>query len=182
MGLSIKSTSLSELHPAKLILGITGHRPHKLGGYNDTTNRSKDIKLKMSEYFSQAKPECIVSGMALGVDQWAVEVALKLGIKVAALIPCLAQDSKWPTDSRIKYANLLDQITKAGGSLEYVTNEKYSLSCMQLRNKRIVEYATQMFAVWDGTSGGTGNCVRLAKQANRSIMIVHPVTLEVTYE
>ena len=165
-----------------MILGITGHRPHKLGGYNDTTNRSQQIKLILRKAFLQGKPSCVVSGMALGVDQWAAEVALDLGIKVLALIPCKGQDCKWPTSSQKQYAELMDKITAAGGSIEYVSQDTYSPSCMHERNKRIVKYSTSILAVWDGTWGGTGSCVRLAKQAGKSIIVIHPTTLEVTQQ
>lgn len=166
----------------KLVLGITGHRPHKLGGYNDKTNRSQQIKYMLKKCFVQAQPTCIVSGMALGVDQWAVEVALEFNIKVMALIPCLAQESKWPPESQKKYAELLEQIKAAGGEIEYVTKEPYSPGCMQLRNQRIVDYSTHMLAIWDHSWGGTGSCVRLAKQAGRPITIIHPISLEVINE
>jgi uncharacterized phage-like protein YoqJ len=165
-----------------MILGITGHRPHKLGGYNDKTNRSSQIKLTLKQCFAQAKPACIISGMALGVDQWAAEVALEMGIKVVALVPCLAQDSKWPPESRTKYVELLEKIKAAGGTIEYITKETYTPACMHLRNQRIVDYATHMLAIWDRTWGGTGGCVRLAKQAGRPVTIVHPITLEITNE
>jgi len=120
--------------------------------------------------------------MALGVDQWAVEVALELGIKVMALIPCLAQDAKWPPISRQKYVDMLVLIQAAGGSIEYVTNEPYSPTCMALRNQRIVDYSTEMLAIWDRSWGGTGSCVRLAKKAGRPITIIHPATLDITKE
>jgi len=165
-----------------MVLGITGHRPSKLGGYNDKTNKSSQIKDILKKCFLQGKPSCIVSGMALGVDQWAVEVALELGIKVVALIPCFAQDSKWPPSSRTKYVDMLVLIQDAGGTIEYVTKEPYSPTCMSLRNQRIVDYSTEMLAIWDKSWGGTGSCVRLAKKAGRPITIIHPVTMEVSHE
>jgi uncharacterized phage-like protein YoqJ len=165
-----------------MILGITGHRPHKLGGYNDATNRSKAIKMKMKEIFLDSKPVCVVSGMALGIDQWAAEVALDLGIKVLALVPCKGQDCKWPFPSQKKYAELLERITIAGGSVEYVSKETYDLKCMHDRNQKIVDYSTQLLAIWDGSWGGTGSCVRLAKKAGKPVIKIHPNTLEVVYE
>lgn len=164
-----------------MILGITGHRPPKLGGYNDKTNRSQQIKFMLRKLFLQAKPVCVVSGMALGVDQWAVEVALDLGIKVLALVPCKGQESQWPASSQQHYAELLNKIEAAGGSIEYVSKEGYTPDCMQKRNQKIVDYATHMLAIWDGSWGGTGSCVRLAKQAGKSVVIVHPTTLEVSH-
>ena len=164
------------------VLGITGHRPGKLGGYNDKTNKSSQIKYMLKKCFLQSNPACVVSGMALGVDQWAAEVALEMGIKVIALIPCLAQDSKWPPSSRTKYLELLQQIEAAGGVIEYITKEPYSQGCMTLRNQRIVDYATHMLAIWDKSWGGTGSCVRLAKKAGRPITIIHPTPLEISNE
>jgi uncharacterized phage-like protein YoqJ len=166
-----------------MILGITGHRPHKLGGYNDATNRSKEIKLILKKLFLQAKPTCVVSGMALGVDQWAAEVALDLGIKVLALIPCKGQESQWPDSSKKQYAALLWRIEDAGGSVEFVSNISYDpkLQQMQARNQKIVDYSTHLLAIWDGSWGGTGSCVRLAKKVGKSIVVVHPTTLEITH-
>ena len=171
-----------KLKEGTLVLGITGHRPSKLGGYNDNTNKSYQIKTILRKCFLQSKPNCIVSGMALGVDQWAAEVAIELGIKVLALIPCLAQDYKWPPHSRISYIKLLTEIENSGGSIEYVTKEPYSSTCMQLRNQRIVDYSTHILAIWDKSWGGTGSCVRLAKKAGRPITIIHPSTMEIYYE
>lgn len=164
---------------SKMILGITGHRPGKLGGYDDTKNRSRHIKHMLSLAYQEYSPEWVVSGMALGVDQWAAEIALEWDIKVMALIPCLKQESKWPTDSQTKYHQLLEKIETAGGKIEYVTKELYSPSCMHVRNQRIVDYSTRLLAIWDGTWGGTGSCVRLAKLAGRPVTSIHPTTLRV---
>lgn len=179
---SLQRTLILQPSNKPMLLGITGHRPSKCGGYNDNTNQSKQIKSILKKCFLQAKPTVIISGMALGVDQWAVEVALELGIKVIALVPCLAQDSKWPPASRIKYIDLLDKITQANGTIEYVTKEPYSSACMHIRNKRIVDYCTHMVAIWDKSKGGTYGCVQLAKQASRPITVVHPISLEVSHE
>lgn len=165
-----------------MVLGITGHRPPKLGGYNNATNRRGDIKYVLKKLFVQLKPACVVSGMALGADQWAVEAALELNIKVLALIPCLGQESQWPIDSQQRYKSLLEQIVNTGGSVEYVSKELYTPACMHVRNQKIVDYSEQLIAVWDGSWGGTGSCVRLAKQAGRPITRVHPSNLEITHE
>lgn len=164
-----------------MVLGITGHRPHKLGGYNDATNRSKAIKAKMKDIFLEVKPACVVSGMALGIDQWAAEVALDLGIKVLALIPCKGQECKWPLPSQKQYTELLERIIAAGGSVEYVSNEFYTPQCMHDRNQKIVDYSDKILAIWDGSWGGTGSCVRVAQKAKKTVIKIHPSTLVVEY-
>ena len=132
----------------------------------------------------EKKPTYVVSGMALGVDQWAAEVALDLNIKVLGLVPCKGQEIKWPFASQVKYKELLNFIVDNGGSVEYVSNEFYNpaLHQMATRNQKIVDYSTDILAVWDRSFGGTGNCVRLARLAHRPITIIHPQTLEVVYE
>lgn len=162
-----------------MVLGITGHRPNKLGGYNDATNRSTAIKAILRTIYAQSNPSCVVSGMALGVDQWAAEVALDRGINILALIPCAGQDAMWPEESKKKYAELLDRIMQAHGSVEYVSTQSYKpeLQQMQKRNQAIVDCSTHIFAVWDRSWGGTGSCVRLAKKAAKPITILHPTTM-----
>lgn len=164
-----------------MVIGITGHRPQKLGGYNENTNRSKAVKQKLWSVFEQHKPKCIVSGMALGVDQWAVEVALEMKIPILALIPCAGQEKIWPANSQDKYQDLLLKIIQAGGSVEYVSDLPYNpaLQQMQKRNQEIVNHCDRLVAIWDGTWGGTGSCVRLAQKAKRPITKIHPQTLQV---
>jgi uncharacterized phage-like protein YoqJ len=159
-------------------LGITGHRPHKLGGYNEYTNLCWPIQHKMETFFSWKAPERIVSGMALGADQWAVVVALKLGIKVTALIPCKDQDRLWPPAARAMYSALLASIELGGGKIEYVSDKPYDKWCMVNRNKEIVNNASEMLAVWDGTKGGTGNCVKLALNDGLKVTVLDPNTME----
>lgn len=163
----------------KMILGITGHRPNKLGGYNNKTNRSAAIKANLFVFFKSQKPEWLVSGMALGVDQWAVEVALELGIKVKAFIPCAGQEKLWPAKAQEEYHELLAQIVLAGGNVIQLSNDPYRKELMHARNGSIVEVADTMLAVWDGSPGGTGNCVWQAKKAGRIIYQLHPHTLEI---
>jgi uncharacterized phage-like protein YoqJ len=88
----------------------------------------------MELFFMEKNPARIVSGMALGTDQWAVEVALKLDIKVVAL--------------------------------------------MHRRNLEIVAQSSEIFAVWDGSKGGTKDCVKAAISEGLPITILDPRTME----
>lgn len=158
-------------------LGITGHRPHKLGGYGEEGLRWP-ITYKMLRFFDEKKPERIISGMALGTDQWATAAALMLGIKVLALIPCQDQERLWPEPVQAVYWTLLQQIERGGGEIRYVSDRPYDKWCMNNRNKEIVNNASEMLAVWDGTRGGTRNCVRLALADGLKVTILNPRTME----
>jgi len=159
-------------------LGITGHRPYKLSGYDDISNLSAPLKLKMELFFKEKSVTTLVSGMAQGVDQWAVEVALNLGIKVKALIPCINQEKLWPFLSQARYYNLLTMIEEHKGSVIYVSQEEYQKGCMHRRNLGIVNSSDELLAIWDGTKGGTQDCVRIASREGVLVTILNPYSME----
>jgi uncharacterized phage-like protein YoqJ len=169
-------------------LGVTGHRPEKLGGYDDFTNRRGGIVLRMRYFFTEKGVTTLVSGMALGTDQWAAELALDMGIKVVALIPCLNQEKMWPDQSRARYRELLDRIKNAGGQVTYVSLQEYWKGCMHRRNFEIVSSSDEILAVWDGAKGGTSDCVKIAYQEDLPVTVLNPHTLDferrepITYE
>jgi uncharacterized phage-like protein YoqJ len=104
------------------------------------------------------KAQWLISGMALGVDQWAVEEALLLKVPVLAAIPCREQEKFWGTAAKGKYFDLLAK-TQAQ---QYVTEGPYFKHVMQTRNEWMVDRANVVVAIFDGTPGGTANCVKYA--------------------
>lgn len=58
--------------------------------------------------------------------------------------------------------------------MKYFQNYKPYL--MQVRNEYMVNLADKVIAVWDGTSGGTGNCVAYAKKKEKEIILINPST------
>lgn len=46
----------------------------------------------------------------------------------------------------------------------------YSPAKMQVRNMWMVEYSDAVLALWDGTTGGTGNCVEYARRVNKRLI------------
>ncbi|MFZ2152043.1 MAG: SLOG family protein [Minisyncoccia bacterium] len=137
-----------------MIIAITGHRPQKLLAPNvERTTRGI-----LHWAFQTMKPTWVISGMALGVDQWAAEEAMLLDIPVLAAIPCLEQEKFWGPRAKETYHTLL---AKAKAK-EFVTQGPYTKGCMQQRNQWMVDRAQALVAVFDGTAGGTANCVRYA--------------------
>ena len=45
---------------------------------------------------------------------------------------------------------------------------------MQLRNQYMVDQADYIVAAWDGTKGGTGNCVDYAVKQHKTIYCLDP--------
>jgi len=110
------------------------------------------------------------SGMALGFDQLAVDVCLKLGIRVCAYIPCADQDKLWSSSDRMHYNHLIMRIKQSGGEVIQVSDQPYRGSTdMEQRNRAMVDNCERVIAYWSGDVGGTDHCVRYAMQKNRQI-------------
>ena len=110
--------------------------------------------------------------MALGIDQLAAEVASKNGIPFVAVIPFEGQETRWPTVARARYKELLDiadeQIVVSPGG--------YAAWKMQRRNEWMVDHSQHTVAVWNGTPGGTANCVQYALKHREAIWHINPNT------
>lgn len=140
-----------------LVIAATGHRPSKLGcGYGN--NMHDKLTQLAYEYLMRMQPEGVISGMALGWDQGFAEAALLLSIPVHAAVPFKGQESRWPTKSRAQWQRLINRCA----SVTIVCPGGYRPEKMQVRNEWMVDRAHRMCALWDGSAGGTGNCIRYA--------------------
>lgn len=165
----------------KRILTVTGHRPSKLGKelYNWRTTESEQyintfINQIHNYYVDHGELICR-SGMALGVDTMFAIAALRLkkrgyNIELECCIPCSNHSSRWLPDSVKVYNQILEHADK----ITFVSNKPYSPTCMQDRNKYMVNGCDFVLAIWDGTPGGTSNCVSYAKSQGKQINIINP--------
>jgi len=153
-------------------IAFTGHRPHKLGGYDNETNKRTDILDKIEKYISEEKFKDItfISGMALGVDQWIAEFAIAHYINFKAYIPFKGQESVWQKQDQEHYYELL----KYAESIKYVCEGGYAAWKLQKRNVAMVNDCDLLIAIWDGSSGGTANCVKYAEKINKTIKRIIP--------
>ena len=153
-----------------MIVAFTGHRPDKLGGYKVPNPIYDHVYKQIKTALQELKPDKVISGMALGVDQWAAAIAYKLGIPFLAAIPFDGQESAWPQESQ-KTFRLLRRLA----SEEVIVCEGgYAASKMQTRNIWVVDHCDKLIAVWDGSKGGTGNCVEYAKAIGKDIYYIDP--------
>jgi uncharacterized phage-like protein YoqJ len=153
-----------------MIVVFTGHRPDKLGGYRLPNPTYTKVCQEIDKALRELKPEKVISGMALGVDQWAAYIAHKLNIPFVAAIPFEKQESKWPAKSQEIY----HQLVKLASEVVIVSPGGYSADKMQIRNKWMVDHCDKLIAIWDGSSGGTGNCVQYAESVKKDIYRINP--------
>jgi len=172
-----------------VIVAFTGHRPQKLGGYEPNPLRTK-VKYAMMETMQHLQVQyhhhelVVMSGGALGVDQWAMQMAQHMGLKHVVAAPFFDQAKVWPAESKKLYKDLCDaadpEISRLivellvpryrSAAFDPHTNRiivcdgEYAGWKMQKRNEFMVDSALELVAVWDGTTGGTRNCVRYAEK------------------
>ncbi len=157
-------------------LGISGHRPDKLDGYDLDTMYYQKMILYFISFFREHAVKRVYTGMALGVDQVAALAVLRLKsydakIQLVCCIPCRNHSCKWPKASRELYGEILDE----SDEIIMVSNEEYQPYLMQKRNMYIVDNVEHMLAVWDGSSGGTANCIEYARKVGRPVTIWNPM-------
>lgn len=156
-------------------IAFTGHRPQKLGGFDDSTNLCVPVVNAIHKEMCKLslRDVTIISGMAMGVDQWVAQYAVTRGIPFHAYVPFKGQEVKWFKETQQKYFTLL----KAAQKIIYVCDPGYAAWKMQKRNEAMVDNCDILIAIWDGTSGGTDNCVRYAQSKNKHIIRIDPSTL-----
>jgi uncharacterized phage-like protein YoqJ len=154
---------LIKANETPLIITATGHRPNKLGGYG------KDVRAKTwkvaHNYLGLSLATEVVSGMALGWDIAFAEAAFGLGIPFVAAVSFEGQESKWPEESRVHYHKVL----KKAKRVVIVSPGGYSAFKMQERNAWMVDYSSRICALWNGSPGGTSNCIEYAEAMLRPI-------------
>lgn len=158
-----------------MTIAVTGHRPNKLFGYDLNDERYIALKNIMKGYLIGANCSEAYTGMALGIDQIFATAVLQLRndgwpIKLHCAIPCRDHSSRWPAESQEFYNKILSKADE----VVMVSNEPYSPWLMQKRNEYMVDRADKILAVWNGTAGGTKNCIDYAREMGKEITIVNP--------
>jgi uncharacterized phage-like protein YoqJ len=148
-----------------LSLAVTGPRPSKLGGYSRITPVRVALRDNYAHILRELKPDQAISGMALGVDQDFAEVVLTFGIPLIAAVPFPGQEVPWPLESRQRYHDILKRAFEVR-----VISEEYYPQAMQRRNIWMVDQCTHLLTVWDGSPGGTKNCIDYAKKVKKPMI------------
>jgi len=157
----------------KLTVAFTGHRPGKLGGYNSNNPIRVKINSRITEKLEALQEQydlTVITGMALGIDQDAALICIQLGIPFIAAIPCLNHSKKWPSEAQAQYNEILQKAKE----IVFVSKNEYTGDCMQKRNIWMVDHCNLLIAVWDGSGGGTANCVYYAQSKYVSIERIKP--------
>lgn len=159
-----------------MIISFSGHRPDKLPnketGYILPNPTYVSVCKQTEKILKALQPEKCISGMALGYDQYAAYVCIKLGIPFIAAVPFKDQDKIWPEKSKRIYNSILEKAE----SIVIVSEGNYHPSKLQIRNEWLVDQCDKLLACFDGSSGGTANCLKYAKSVKKleDIIFISP--------
>ena len=163
---------------------FTGHRPKKLPWrYDETDSRCVALKEKLTEQIARLAEAGVTdffSGMAEGTDVYWAQIVLDLRKKKPALnlhcvLPCEGQADSWSDSAQERYHTIVGQ----ADFVDYVSRKYYD-GCMLARNRRLVDQAGILLAVYNGEQrGGTAATVRYARKAGREIIMIDPLTQEI---
>lgn len=149
------------------VIACTGHRPDKFRGEWDMDGKISDWLLEQTKsYLISAEPKQVVTGMALGYDMIFALAAIELELPILAAVPFIGQEDAWPQRHQALYNEILSLPLV---TLKVVSEGEYSAQKMQIRNEFMVDNCDVLLAAWDGSTGGTYNCLKYAKRVNRPI-------------
>lgn len=176
------------------IVAFTGARPSDLGGYDwynkKNKNIRKHIKKQLRKLFDLNEYDNYLfrSGMALGIDQFVMDVLIELkaeyediiNIEIEACVPFKLQYVKWNEVQQAKYHELLrhaDIITYVDTLDDYkdksVEEGKYSKTKLHLRNHYMIDDADLLMAypIEGKETGGTVSAIKYALANDKKVFI-----------
>lgn len=160
-------------------IALTGHRPHKLDGYDLATPYYRALYMHLAgivtDRLAHHEHVTLHSGLAIGADTVWSHLALRAReemperISFVAHVPTPTQPTKWQATDAGFWQH---QVNMADEVILYAQN--YTRTCMQDRNIGMVNRCDELLAVWDGTSGGTANAIQYGRKIGKPITMIDP--------
>lgn len=157
---------------------FTGHRPEKLPwGSNESDPRCVQLKGRLTDAVEQAYADGFrhfICGMARGADFYFAEAVLRLrgerqDVTLEAAIPCEEQAQRWREEERERYFRLVELC-----DYETMIQRHYDRTCMQRRNRYMVDHSALVIAVFDGQGGGTRQTLAYALASGIPFIDIRP--------
>lgn len=157
---------------------VTGHRPQDLTEHQIEFSKRALLGIGKQLKRDHGTVEAI-SGMALGSDIWWAQIALKIGLDLAAYIPFETQKSRWSQTDQQLWTNLRSRAVR-----EIVCGDSFAYKWLFVRNDRMIADSDLAIAVFDPTrtTGGTYDSVRKIRKLGKPMILVNIDDLEVTRE
>jgi len=143
---------------SKLKIAFIGHR------YLSLPQVESHLKILHEDYHDAIW----ITGGAVGLDSIAASYAIAYGIRLWLILPfpIKVMSKFWNPDQKCCIQKCWDYAEKTS-----VLAPVYDVSVYQRRNERMVDLSDMVAAFWDGSSSGTGNCVRYARKVGKKIVV-----------
>lgn len=151
-------------------IGFTGHRPNRLGGYDEQA-KQRLYKFASWQMLRLEEDNTVYHGCALGWDMAIATAAIQQGHRVVSCIPFLGFNYRWPVTSVLE----LDTILNKSHEVIIVVSEKewaqeHASLALNQRNNFIVDHVSELRALACGAPSGTQNCVDYAVRQHKSVV------------
>ena len=169
-----------------IYVSFTGHRPDKIGDYNEEAEIvievKKWLKEKIEKIIQTFKEVTFIAGGAQGVDQWAAEIVIEIkknnkNVYLISAVPYKDFGNSWPLESKERLNKIISQSSK----IVYVYNgyrKDIGNYGLELRNQYMVNISDIVLAIWNSSLGGTRNCFKYAQKRYKKIIRYNPISKE----
>ena len=149
---------------------FTGHRPEKCKG---TEEEIRAGLLEEIKDVAAAGFDTFITGMAAGVDTWAAEEVLKLkeekaDLKLICAVPFRGMEKKRTPEEQETFRKIIEK----ADDVTYIS-QKYARWCFLARDRWMVDHASRVIAVFNGTHGGTEYTINYAKQKEVPVVVIN---------
>ncbi len=144
------------------MVAFTGHRHWKYS----------EVKASLDEIVVKYGRDAVwICGGAVGLDSHAAQYTMENGIRLWLVLPFspVVMSKRWNSGQK----DLLHKTIKYAEKLS-VLSPVYDVRFYQERNERMVDMSHVLCAFFNGSAGGTANCVRYARYIGQPIDAYHP--------
>ncbi len=170
----------------EITIMATGHRPDKLGGYIgydlefDYYISLRYILMYIIKYLClHYEKVTIVSGLAAGVDTIWAEAGIRLkngndinkinNLSIIGISPFKDQEKPWCFAWKKRFNYIVENLD------EYIIiGDHFHNMYYQQRNEQMVDISNIGVSIFDGSKGGTCNCVRYANKKALPLIQIDP--------
>jgi uncharacterized phage-like protein YoqJ len=150
-----------------MIAAVSGHRPEKITNW-------QFVEHQLYLAYEDLGVTTVIQGCAAGVDLTAAKIAYRNNIPFWCARPWAGHKPRVADQTNYEKAlRFAEKVVDVDPSENYPGAWVY-----QKRNEWMVDHAELLIAVWDGTSGGTANCVKYARKDGVEIWRINPATHE----
>lgn len=115
------------------------------------------------DWLLDEQPDTVITDLQLGFGQAVATAALEHGIPVVAYIAHMGQGDRWSKADNERYQSLIRRCKINLIRPSVPANDAVAAELVARCHEAMVDNCNLVLALWDGSDGGTANCVRYAE-------------------